>query len=221
MTLFARMQATVTLATGGTSEYGLGLRRERTYRGARVLESTGSDPGYQAYLGRYPDDGLAIAVICNAGSSASPVALAHGVADEFLGAVLAPVTAVTTRVRQTGVAVPMERLQSRVGVYLQPTTLAVVRLVVRDSELAVAGGPSLVPWRRIASPSPVRQGTSCSRTDRTADTSAAFLVSDQCRSSGMSRVQPAQQFWLRTPVTTRARTSAAWSIDSRRTIPRS
>lgn len=143
-TMFARMQTSTALTSGDTSDYGFGLRTAQTYRGARVTETTGNDPGYQAYVGRYPDQGLAIAVACNAGSAANPTVLAHGVADTFLGGALTPVI---TPVRQAGVAVPIERLRSRVGVYLQPTTLAVVRLAMRDSTLVVVGpgGPTLIP----------------------------------------------------------------------------
>jgi hypothetical protein len=143
-TLFARMQAIATLSNGDTSEYGLGLRRERRYRGARVSESTGSDPGYQAYLGRYPEHHVAVVVLCNAGSAASPTALAHGVADVVLGRALAPSAAPAT---QSRIALPVGALQARVGIYLQPTTRAVVSLVMRDSQLVFAGpaGHALIP----------------------------------------------------------------------------
>ena len=142
--MLARMQVPATLPTGDTTEYGPGLRRIRMYRGARVVESTGNDPGYQAYLARYPDQKVAIAVTCNAGSAASPTGLAHGVADVILAGALAPRAASVT---QAGIAIPVDRLQSRVGVYVQPTTLAIVRLVMRDSHLAFDGrsGPTLIP----------------------------------------------------------------------------
>ena len=139
--MFARMQAGATLVNGDTSEYGLGLRRGRLYRGLHVTESSGNDPGYQAYVGRFPEQRVAIAVTCNAGSAANPTTLAHGVADAVLGGALAPASA---SVAQAGIALPIERLQSRVGVYVQPTTLTVVRLAMRDSHLVVAGGAGAV-----------------------------------------------------------------------------
>jgi hypothetical protein len=134
--MFAQMEQGTVLVTGDTTEYGLGLRRTRAFHGVRVSESSGNDPGFQAYVGRYPDQHLAIAVTCNAGSGANPTTLAHGVADVFLKTAVAPAPALMT---QTGVALPRASLQSRVGVYVQPTTLAIVRLVVRDSSLVVAG----------------------------------------------------------------------------------
>ena len=140
--LFARMRAAVILTGGDTSDYVIGFRRARTYRGARVFETTGNDPGYQAYVGRYPEKSVAIAVTCNAGSAANPAALGHGVADVYLGDAL---VTVTPPAAPPGIALPIERLRSRVGVYLQPATLTVVRLVMRDSRLAIAGGQALIP----------------------------------------------------------------------------
>jgi CubicO group peptidase (beta-lactamase class C family) len=134
--MFARMEAGTVLVAGDTTEYGLGLRRARTYRGMRVSESSGNDPGFQAYVGRYPDQHLAIAVLCNAGSGANPTALGHRVADVFLETGLAAAPAFATGL---GVALPPASLQSRVGVYVHPATLAIVRVIVRDSNLVIAG----------------------------------------------------------------------------------
>jgi CubicO group peptidase (beta-lactamase class C family) len=142
--LFMRMRATATLTNGDTSEYGLGLRRERSYRGTRVLESTGNDPGYQVYVGRYPDQQFDVVVMCNAGSAANPTLLAHGVADVLLGRDVATASPATT---QTGTAVPTASLSAHAGVYMEPTTGAIVGLVMRDSQLAIAGsgGRALIP----------------------------------------------------------------------------
>ena len=139
--MFARMEAPTPLANGDTSSYGFGLATGR-YRGARVVEHNGADAGYRSYLGRFPDLGLAIAIACNA-APANPQALARGVADAFLGADLAPVATVA----QQGISIAAEKLRSRAGVYLQPTTRAIVRLGMRDGALAVIapGGPTLVP----------------------------------------------------------------------------
>lgn len=142
--VFAHMLQGQTLTNGDTIEYGLGMRTVRRYRGTRVAEVTGNDPGYQAYAGRYLDEQLAIAVTCNAGSAVSPTALAHGVADVLLGSALAPVS---KPVVQAGVAIPVERLTSRVGVYLQPTTMTVAHVVMKDGRLVFDGpaGGTLVP----------------------------------------------------------------------------
>jgi CubicO group peptidase (beta-lactamase class C family) len=148
-TIFQRMEVRTPLTTGDTSNYGLGVTSSR-YRGARVVDHTGSDAGYRAYLGRVPEHGMAIAIACNT-ATANTTQLARGVMDAFLGASLAPVTPPTTPVRAH---VSVDQVRHRVGVYLQPTTLQIVRLVMRDSSLVVEapGGPTLVPLddRRFA-----------------------------------------------------------------------
>ena len=140
--MFARMEVRTPLTSGDTSSYGLGVTSSR-YRGARVVDHTGSDAGYRAYLGRLPEQGLAIAIACNA-ATANTTQLARGVTDAFLGSTLAPVAAPSTPARAN---VPAAQVRRRAGVYLQPTTMQIVRLVMRDSSLVVEapGGPTLVP----------------------------------------------------------------------------
>ena len=209
------MQAPATLATGDTLEYGLGLRRGRIYRGARVVESTGSDPGYQAYLGRYADHGLAIAVICNAGSTASPIALAHGVADVFLAGALAPFTA---PIKQAGVAVPIERIQSarrlsatnhagrrssRRARFAARRRGRAVAVPLAENRFAVIGEAGDIVFAEGAHGGYQRR----------------ILVSGQCRSNGMSRFQPAA---VQAPYTGEYQSAerARVNIDSPPTIPR-
>jgi CubicO group peptidase (beta-lactamase class C family) len=62
--LLAAMQTSTVLTGGGTSPYGFGL--EIGEHGAlRTISHGGGDPGYAAYVIRYPDRGLAVAVLCN------------------------------------------------------------------------------------------------------------------------------------------------------------
>jgi CubicO group peptidase (beta-lactamase class C family) len=68
--LFREMTALPTLANGDTSGYGLGLVTER-HRGAAVVGHGGADAGYRTWLGRFPEHGLDVAVLCNASSSSS------------------------------------------------------------------------------------------------------------------------------------------------------
>src|SRR5690349_13597457 len=77
--LIARMEQPTPLTTGDTSLYGLGLALT-SYRGARVVEHGGADAGYRSYVGRFPAQGLAIAIACNA-STVNTTALARRVAD--------------------------------------------------------------------------------------------------------------------------------------------
>lgn len=140
--LFRRMEVRTPLSTGDTSNYGLGVTNSR-YRGALLVEHGGADAGYRAHLGRLPEHGLAIAIACNT-ATANSTQLTRGVIDAFLGGTLAPVAAATT---PTAANIPAEQVQRRAGVYLQPTTRQVVRLVMRGNALVVEapGGPTLVP----------------------------------------------------------------------------
>lgn len=139
--MYARMETPTLLTTGDTSFYGFGLAIG-TYRGAHVIEHNGADAGYRSYVGRFPDKGLAIAIACNA-ATANTTALARGVADVFLGTSLAPTEVAAT---PQGVPVTGDRLQRYVGVYFQPTTLQVLRLVMHGDRLAIdqPGAPPLV-----------------------------------------------------------------------------
>ncbi|HEY2379221.1 MAG TPA: serine hydrolase domain-containing protein [Gemmatimonadaceae bacterium] len=141
-TMIARMETPTLLTTGDTSYYGFGLAIGN-YRGARVIEHGGADAGYRSYVGRFPDKKLGIAITCNA-ATANTTALAHGVADAFLGGSLTPVEVAAT---PQGVALAADRLQRYVGVYVQPTTLQVIRLVTRDGRLSIdaPNAPALVP----------------------------------------------------------------------------
>ena len=71
---------------GREHEYALGLY-VRSYRGVREVSHSGSTAGYRAFLVRYPDHHLSVAVLCNAGS-ANPTQYAHAVAEGYLGSSL-------------------------------------------------------------------------------------------------------------------------------------
>jgi CubicO group peptidase (beta-lactamase class C family) len=140
--MFQRMEVRTPLSSGDTSNYGLGVTSAR-YRSVRVVEHGGADAGYRSHLARVPEHGIAIAIACNT-STANSTQLTRGVIDAFIGSSLAPVAGPTA---PTGANVPVEQVRQRAGVYLQPTTMQVVRLVMRGNTLVVEapGGPTLVP----------------------------------------------------------------------------
>jgi CubicO group peptidase (beta-lactamase class C family) len=70
---------------GRQHNYALGLVIT-TYRGVREVSHSGSTAGYRAYLATYPDQQVAVAVLCNAGN-ANATQIAHGVADVYLGSI--------------------------------------------------------------------------------------------------------------------------------------
>lgn len=140
--LIARMETPTPLTTGDTSNYGFGLSVDR-YRGARVVGHGGADAGYRTDVARYPELGLATVVLCNA-ASANPGLLGRRVADAYLGSAL---TAVPAEVTPQGVSLSADRLQRRAGIYLQPRTMAVVELTLRDGKLMLGrqGNAALIP----------------------------------------------------------------------------
>ncbi|KPJ90357.1 MAG: hypothetical protein AMS18_11130, partial [Gemmatimonas sp. SG8_17] len=75
------------LNSGRTIQYASGLFIDQ-YKGIREVQHSGGTAGYRGFLTRFPDHGVAVAVMCNNGS-ANAGGLAHQVADLFLGAAIA------------------------------------------------------------------------------------------------------------------------------------
>jgi CubicO group peptidase (beta-lactamase class C family) len=70
------------LNDGRVISYAAGLVVQQ-YKGLDEVSHSGTTAGYNAWLGRYPDQGLSVAVLCN--TSANGTQLGHAVADVFLG----------------------------------------------------------------------------------------------------------------------------------------
>jgi CubicO group peptidase (beta-lactamase class C family) len=139
--LLRDLRASATLANGDTTGYGLGIATE-VYRGARLVGHSGGDAGYRTYLGRFPEHGLAVTVLCNA-APANPVALARSVADVYLGGKLAPAEPpVRASARLT-----QQQLARFAGVYVNPSTGSPTFVTLRRDTLIVGrtSGPALVP----------------------------------------------------------------------------
>lgn len=71
------------LNNGRVISYASGLFINE-YRGVRQIGHSGATAGYRGYLARYPDHGLAVAVMCNV-TSGNAARLAHGIVDIYLG----------------------------------------------------------------------------------------------------------------------------------------
>ena len=74
------------LTDGRTIAYAGGLRVTQ-WRGVAEVSHSGSTAGYQAWLGRYPDQRLSVAVLCNV-TSAAATRLGHQVAAVYLRGVI-------------------------------------------------------------------------------------------------------------------------------------
>jgi CubicO group peptidase (beta-lactamase class C family) len=117
------------------SSYGLGLEIGQ-YRGLRTIGHGGSDPGYGAYTVRYPDQGFAVAVLCNLENiGASAEGLTQRVADIWLLKAFATPAVTNAAVAPAGVRLSPAQLADRSGLYFDRLTGALVRIFVRDGEL--------------------------------------------------------------------------------------
>jgi CubicO group peptidase (beta-lactamase class C family) len=136
--VFVREQVRQGRLTGGREiEYAAGLRVTR-YRGVPEVSHSGSTAGYRAFLTRFPDQGLAVAVLCNhAGAPAG--ALAHRTADVFLGST-APAAP-----PPRAVALAPNVLAARAGMYRNAVTGEPLRISVKEGKLVDEGGTEAVP----------------------------------------------------------------------------
>jgi hypothetical protein len=78
------LQHQATLNDGRQITYARGLFVD-SWHGSREVAHSGSTAGYRAWLGRYPEAHLSIALLCNTSDAAS-ISLARAVADLFLPA---------------------------------------------------------------------------------------------------------------------------------------
>jgi CubicO group peptidase (beta-lactamase class C family) len=118
-----------TLATGDTTSYGLGLALVRD-RGVRLAEHEGRDPGFRAYLGRWLEPRVSVALLCNT-TAINPVGIGRDVGGLAIG--LPPQA--PPPVPHSAVPGDAKAALKWEGVYLEPTTRQVAELTVRDGVL--------------------------------------------------------------------------------------
>jgi CubicO group peptidase (beta-lactamase class C family) len=138
------MQTPTPLTGGGISPYGLGLQMHE-YRGLRAVEHSGGDPGYAANLVRFPDQGIAIALLCNR-DDIDLTGLTNGLADIYLAGSFPPSSqsTSTTVLDPHAVGVSADQLAMKVGLYRDTTSGNVGQISLRDGKLmANAGGDNM------------------------------------------------------------------------------
>ncbi len=82
--LVAALEAPGRLNDGTVLNYALGLEVNHEH-GRRLVAHSGSTGGYKTWLGRYPESGVSVAILCNNGG-VDPVALGESLAAGALGA---------------------------------------------------------------------------------------------------------------------------------------
>ena len=159
------------LDDGARLSYAFGLAHG-THRGRRTIGHGGTDAGYRSEFLRFPDEDVAVAVLCNTGT-ADPGRLARDIADIFLPppsiadiflpatpSIVAPVRETTPRSdRERGTAPARGRaggafrpadFATLAGYYRRPGNDVPLRVVVRGEELALMAGGAEQPLRQVA-----------------------------------------------------------------------
>jgi CubicO group peptidase (beta-lactamase class C family) len=122
------LQRRTVLTDNRAIDYARGLFIKR-YHGLREVFHDGATAGYRAWLGRFPDQGLSIALLCNA-ADANTGELAHAVADLYLPP--APPEAAAE-------PAPLDLA----GWYVNERYGRPLHLVVRDGRVVTEGGAEL------------------------------------------------------------------------------
>jgi CubicO group peptidase (beta-lactamase class C family) len=128
------------LNEGTELSYALGVGVSR-WRGVRTVSHTGSTGGYRAALSRFPDQGVAVALLCNLGSI-NPGVVAQRVAALVLGPALAALAP-----DPASVPVDSATIAALAGAYHSPRTEEVLILSVNNGALvdSVGGRSGLIP----------------------------------------------------------------------------
>jgi CubicO group peptidase (beta-lactamase class C family) len=138
--LVAEAQTSAVLSDGTPANYGYGLSLGK-YRGLTAIGHGGADAGYRAQVERYPERGLAIAVLCNA-SSSGPNVLVRRVADVVLGTSVPAEPATADPVPQQVSAATLARW---VGTYRDTVSQTVIRIRQSGDTLRMVSGVRLIP----------------------------------------------------------------------------
>lgn len=139
--LAAALQTPGRLSNGAPLDYGLGLEITRD-QDRRLVSHSGSTAGYKTWLGRFPDQGVSIALMCNNGS-VDPVALGGRIASEALSAAgQAPAQAIASAPKAAAAGRVPKDLTHFEGLFRDPVGGDLVRLAAVDGRLTLTRGGS-------------------------------------------------------------------------------
>ncbi|HTS47729.1 MAG TPA: serine hydrolase domain-containing protein [Bryobacteraceae bacterium] len=125
--LVKALQTPATLSNGKTIAYAFGLTVD-TFDGLREVSHGGSTGGYRTWIGRYPDRGVSIAVMCNS-AQADPSELGRQTARLWTGAAASP--------KPAPFRVDPSKFEEMTGMYRKLRDNTVVELKVKDGELTI------------------------------------------------------------------------------------
>lgn len=125
------------LNDGREIAYAGGLRITN-YKGVREVSHSGSTAGYRAFLTRFPEHGVSVAVLCNVANNDAGT-LAHRTAEVLLGNVVAGF-------REPQPAhIPAEILVARTGLFRNLRTGEPLRLEIRGGRIQMNRRAELIP----------------------------------------------------------------------------
>ncbi|CAN5498046.1 hypothetical protein BH10PSE3_BH10PSE3_42610 [soil metagenome] len=138
--LAAALQTPGRLSNGMPLDYGLGLEITRDHD-RRLVSHSGSTAGYKTWLGRYPDEGISVAVMCNNGGI-DPVEMGEQVAEQALLATGQARTAAAVSAPRAVAAAqsPKADYAPYQGLFRNPVTGQLVQLDVVGGQLMLKQG---------------------------------------------------------------------------------
>jgi CubicO group peptidase (beta-lactamase class C family) len=136
--LVALQQVQSKLNDGRTISYALGLFVEY-HQDFNEVSHSGTTAGYNAWLGRYPDKRISVAILCNS-SAANGTQLGRSVADVYLG--LAPHRVISDPLQTLPFPVSAERLASYAGTYYNDEIETMLTVAVEDGRLVIHRRPA-------------------------------------------------------------------------------
>jgi CubicO group peptidase (beta-lactamase class C family) len=140
--LVATLQTSGKLSNGVALEYALGLEVTRAH-GLQLIAHSGSTGGYKTWLGRYPEKGVSVAMLCNNGDL-DPVGLGEKIAAQALHA-----TGYTEQAPTARPAVPVTQasgvdLTPYQGLFRNPVTGDLIETKIVDRQLTLRHGSTQV-----------------------------------------------------------------------------
>ena len=136
--LLADMQKPSGVTSAEGTAWGLGFERGE-HRGATFVGHGGGDRGIDNYFAYYPQQQLAIAVLCNTDEAGSRQ-LTQRIADLYIPAPPAEQKAARAAPSPPAVTLSSEQLEGKAGLYREVGGDSFVRAFVRDGELRFALG---------------------------------------------------------------------------------
>ena len=138
-----KLQEPVRLNNGRELGYGRGLFLEQG-EGRQVIWHSGSAGGYKAMLSRYPEHGVSIAVLSNAGEASNRAAVVRRICDRLLPDTDSA-TGADPRPGAGDRSVSGIDVESKAGTYFSERTGQALRITARGGHLQVEGSRPLLP----------------------------------------------------------------------------